>query len=226
MPSLFISRSLAADSPIRQWTEDKAVDLFAQSLLTFKAVAFDWPPTEAYDWIFFYSPRAVRYFLEARPLLPNGLRLGAVGKGTAAALEALGHRVDFCGAGSPEQVASDFLAVGRGQRILFPCAINSRRSIASLLAGQITALHLVVYENDLAIPSGLPTTDIVILTSPMNAEAYFTACSPSSEATYLAIGRPTAEAMAAYGVSASYPPIAEEAALCGLLDDWARRQAI
>lgn len=224
MPSLFISRTLAADSPIRQWAAGKAVDLFAQSLLTFEAVAFDLPSAGACDWIFFYSPRAVRYFFDARPLLAAGVQLGAVGKGTAAALEVLGYRVDFCGAGSPEEVARDFLAVGKEQKVLFPCAANSRRSIATLLAEQITAFHLVVYENKASVSPSLPTTDMVILTSPMNAEAYFSACPPRSDASYLAIGSVTAAAMAAYGVVAQYPMQAEEAALCTLLDDWIRRQ--
>lgn len=218
MPSLFVSRSLAPDSPLRKWAGERGYNLRATSLIQFSLLKFD-PPSEQVDWIFFYSPKAVDFWSRGlkKPLAFQP-KFAALGPGTAKALLQLNHRIDFCGQGDPTRVADDFLTVALGQVVLFPRAVQSRRSVEKCIGDYINAIDLIVYTNEAAPRTDLVATDVVILTSPLNVAAYFSSTLINHDAIFLAIGSTTAAALAEYTIQADFPDQPGEAGLVELLN--------
>lgn len=216
MASLFISRSLAADSPLRAWCSQQGVKLVDQSLLHFQAMAFG-PLPRTIDWVFFYSPRAVEFFWAGQPKLPESIRFAALGPGTAERLLDFTPRVDFMGSGDPKQTAADFGQLALGQRVLFPRAQRSRRSVERYLGEKIEAFDLVVYQNE-----GLPyafAEDFawLLFTSPLNFEAFLAANKIAEDCQLLAIGPATATAIIEQGYLVEQAEAPTEAALVKLL---------
>ncbi len=210
--TVFISRELSADSAFRQILQAAGWQLTGFSLIEFEAVPFAELP-EA-DWLFFYSPRAVRFFrkgieLPARP----AYRIAAVGPGTARALAQAGIPVDFAGTGVPEETAAAFARTAEGQRVVFPQARNSRQSVQRLLAGRIQAIPLVVYENFPRQEFPQPNARVLVFTSPMNVRAYCSRYPFRPGQGLVAIGQPTAEAIRAQGRE---PAVADEPSEEGL----------
>jgi uroporphyrinogen-III synthase len=210
--SAFITRSLSANSPFRQRLEAAAWQVSGQSLIAFKPVAFDAPP--AVDWVFFYSKRAVQHFFDQKVGVEvSKYAIAAIGPGTAAAVEQFGHSPSFVGNGVPEEVAEAFFSLAKGQRVLFPQARHSRQSIEQLLAGQIDAHSLVVYDNEPVAEVQPSQAQVLVFTSPLNVEAY---CSQHNllEGQYaVAIGQPTAEALGRFAIQAHIAPSPSEEGL-------------
>lgn len=193
--NLFISRSLAADSPIWPFAKDHGVDVFHQSLIDFTPVRFSSIP--AADWIFFYSRKAVHYFYRQAldQNLPIQSMIGTMGLGTLNALKEYGKSADFAGNGLPGQVASAFKVLAAGKRVLFPRAMHSRQSIQNLLQEDIEVLDLVVYSNVAKRNFELPAIDYLLFTSPLNVEAYCTKYDWRPGQKVVAIGDTTAESL-------------------------------
>ena len=208
---LFISRKLKADSPLRRWAATHDVAVTDRSLLRFEAVDFD-TPVDA-DWWFFYSSRAVD-FVEH---IPADVRTAAMGGGTARALRNRQHPVDFCGAGSPEAVANDFLAVSEGQRVFFPRARESRKSVQRFLEDRLEVLDAVCYANYPAPPEAAIEASIYIFTSPMNVAAYLDHFALPADCRVFAIGPSTGAELQRRGVECTWPSVASEQGLIGLL---------
>lgn len=195
---VFISREQPPHSPFRRTVEAAGHRVHGESLIRLTPVAFGEPP--ATDWIFFYSPRAVAFFAAAaRPEAEQ--RLAAIGPGTAAACSRAGWRVDFIGQGSPAEVARAFLPVAAGQRVLFPQARQSRRSVEKAIAEQIDAVPLIVYDNEIRPTIALPKHHIAVFTSPLNVRAYMRYYPPRGDVMFVAIGPSTAAAMRAAGIT-------------------------
>jgi uroporphyrinogen-III synthase len=204
---------------LAKWVAQRGWTLSGQSLLRFAAVDFVLPEGQ-FDWIFFYSPRAVAFFFEQQAEMTLATKLATIGPGTAVALEQAGCSADFIGNGEPHKVAQDFLEVAGGKSVLFPRARRSRRSIEQLLATEIKATDVIVYDN-YAVPPPQPiTADVVMLTSPLNVRAWFTTHSAEAvgDQYFLALGKSTAAAYKAYGIEADFPPEPTEAATITLLE--------
>ena len=208
---IFISRPLAPDSPLRDWATTHGYPLHDQSLIRFAALPFTVPATA--DWWFYYSSRAVRF----GGLPSKGTKLGALGSSTAAALQERTGRVDFCGSGQPEQVATDFLAVARGQSVFFPRARQSHRTVQTALADRITVLDAVCYDNRPSPPAAAIDAAVYIFTSPLNVAAYLDHYALRSGAGVVAIGPSTAATLKRRGVPCTYPDRPTEAALLSLV---------
>lgn len=200
---LFVSRPLDADSPIARYATEHAHTLTAFSLVAFEAVPFalprPWP-----HWIFFYSKQGVRFFFEQlaafRQTLPEGIRLAAIGPGTARAIRAAGHTPDFVGMGHPEATARAFRQMAQGCRVLFPRAETSRRSVQQLVADAVEVVDLVVYRNTIRTDLTLPDAEVLVFTSPLNAEAWYGQRPPRPDQHVVAIGHTTARALYALGI--------------------------
>lgn len=198
---LFISRSLGADSPFREALEGQPITIVDQSLVAFESVAFVAIPKV--DWLFFYSKNGVKYCLEQlteqqRQQLPL---LATIGVGTAQFLEEeYGLRADFVGNGKPPAVAAAFLAVAQSKNVCFVEARQSRRSVELLLEGQIKGTNLVVYNNLPKTGFELTAMDILVFTSPLNAQAYFHKYPYEQHQQVVCIGNTTAQAVTQYGV--------------------------
>ena len=210
---VFVSRHLKRDSPLLRWGRENGTEVLGQSLLRFKAVPFAAPG--ACDWWFFYSSRAVEF----AGAVPDAIHLAAIGSGTARALLARSLPVDFCGAGDPDSVAEDFLAVAAGQRVFFPRARQSRLSVQSLLADRLTVLDAVCYDNVAAPPPAAIPAETYIFTSPLNVAAYLDHHSLADGARVLAIGPSTGAALLERGVTCAWPEIPSEAALVEILNN-------
>ncbi|MBC6993516.1 uroporphyrinogen-III synthase [Neolewinella lacunae] len=194
--TVFISRAVAATSPLLAWAEQRGATLLARSLLRFAALPFAAP--EAADWWFFYSSRAVQFSAAALPT-PRP-RLAALGPGTAAALVARGLTPDFVGEGNPEAVASAFQDHCRGQRVFFPRARQSRQTVQRAIQDTATVLDAVCYDNVAVAQTEPILADVYIFTSPLNVAAYLDHQPLAPGARVLAIGPSTGAALAERGV--------------------------
>lgn len=130
----------------------------------------------AYDWLVFTSPNAVRYFGErlgpAGRGLPAGLRIAAVGPGTAAALAGRGLAVAAIPAGFRGEALGTLPGLA-GRRILLPCGDLARPETgAALRAAGATVDEVTVYRTDAVAPDGAawqalaPPLHAVTFTSP------------------------------------------------------------
>ncbi len=189
------------------------------SLVNLTPLDFDLP-AEPPDWVFFASAFGVKCFFEGtgssspEGIFGNLVRFAALGPATAAALYQYIPEIHFVGTGDPGLTAAEFLSLAKGQTILFPAAVNSRRSVADLLEEYCTVSHLPVYENTPLSGAPFLPEDVLVFTSPMNAQAYLSRHRPEQKQTLIAIGATTAQTFRAFGVSDfMISPEASEAAL-------------
>ncbi|WP_373548624.1 uroporphyrinogen-III synthase [Haliscomenobacter sp.] len=213
---IFISRELAADSPFFHILPTDQVEIIGESLVAFERVAFAALPD--IDWCFFSSRNAVKFFfqgLKAAGLqVPTGLKWGVLGEGTAKSLKEQGYVADFAGNGEPQSVGAAFGIVAEGQRVLFPRAAQSRESIQKILVGLVTIVDLVVYTNAPRTDFELPHADLLVFTSPLNAQAYFAKYPLSKGQKLVAIGQSTEQALRDLGcIEITTAPIPSEEVL-------------
>ncbi len=201
MNRVFITRSLPDDSLFRQLLTAAGWEVAGFSLIRFRPAPFAHVP--AADWLFFYSKKAVQFFfaglLESGRSLSPAARLAALGPGTAAAIKAQGREVAFTGDGDPDHAADAFLPLARRQRVLFPRAANSRRSVQKRLAGHVESIELIVYRNEARTDRPPPPAEVLVFTSPLNAQAFFAIKPPGPDQRIIAIGRTTAAALQELG---------------------------
>lgn len=178
----------------------------------------DWTPFDAGfgnarpgDWVVFTSPSAVRLAAERLrktgqlPVLA-GLKIAAVGPGTAAALLAEGRNADLVpGAGQRNQegLAEALAELEPGTRVLFPRALEGRDELARRLAGRRVFVHVVPVSQTRARELGpLPAFDAAVFASPSALRALVDRWGTTAlqARPCVAIGPVTAQAMGAAGV--------------------------
>lgn len=199
MQKIFISRQLASQSDFRRLLASKA-ELIGYSLLDFQATTFGWPQNTA--CYFFYSPRGLRYTLsqwkkpwEQLPLL------AALGPATAAVLKEFGLCADFVGSGQPAPTALAFKNWLGKKSVCFFRAEQSKRSIQQLLKGEILAKERIVYSNQAKTQFADSQANILVFTSPLNAETYLKAYPKRENQKILVIGQTTAKKLIEMGYS-------------------------
>ena len=193
MPRVFISRKLERDSAFRQLLLPYGVEIVDVSLVAFQGLPFGQLPVV--DYWFFYSKNGVKFFFEQYPHRKNLPKIAAIGKGTAAFLEANYQlKANWIGDGHPERTAKAFAEVAQGTKVLFLQARNSKQSVQKHLLDQVLAEDLVVYDNRIKTNFDIPNVEILVFTSPMNVKAYFTKY-PYQEQAIICIGQTTAKAI-------------------------------
>lgn len=203
MEGVFVSRFLAPDSEFKAMVSAANIPIEAYSLIEFEAVPFaSFPPT---DWVFFYSKRAVTFFLnqvfktnQFKIQLKN-IKFACMGQGTATTLSQYHLNTHFIGNGKPDAVAAAFLPYAKGQRVLFPRANRSRKSIQKKLHTHILVQDLVVYSNKPKKSIAMISRHLLVFTSPLNAEAYFHQHELQPGQRIIAIGDSTAAALRKLG---------------------------
>jgi uroporphyrinogen-III synthase len=90
---------------------------------------------------------------------------------------------------------------GVGLRILFPAARHSRQSVMSFLASDFQCVHFPIYDNRPVAEPPRSEADVLVFTSPMNAQAYFSKNKLGEKQRVVAIGETTAEALRELGIS-------------------------
>lgn len=209
---VFISRRLSADSEFVRLLTPLGWEIEDRSLVELTPLDFGTPPQA--DWIFFSSGYGVRCFF--KKTTPGPSRCAALGPSTARILGQYVSHIHFIGNGDPQAVAETFGAVAAGQKVLFPAAKNSAQTLIRLLGNRIEAIPLPLYDN-LPSPWAAPTdAQVLVFTSPMNAEAYFLKNTLRGNQAVVAIGATTARALAVLGIKevvlaseASEPGLAE-----------------
>ncbi len=201
---LFISRPVAPHSPLSLFARQRGYALTALSLLAFEGLPFALPDDPWPEWLFFYSKRGVRFFFarlsDLRQALPSSLRLAAIGPATAHAIRTAGHTVDFIGTGQPDATARAFRQIARGQRVCFVRAEQSRQSVQQLVADALEVIDLVVYRNSIRKEVTPPPAQLLIFTSPLNAEAWYQQRPPRPDQLVIAIGPTTARKLHELGI--------------------------
>jgi uroporphyrinogen-III synthase len=214
--SIFVSRDLSPQSCFFGLAEKWSLDLHYRSLLRFTPLPFTLPLS--LDWLFFYSAKGVSFFYDQQPVLPAGVKLGAIGAATGARVRETWGRIDFIGSGDPVATLEAFAPQGAGQNLVFVRASQSSSTLAEHMKPRARVQELVVYENKILEGLSLPHTQWAVLTSTMSARAYLDSVEKPAQ-HLIAIGRPTAQYLQQRGHSqlhqAENP---SEEALCKLCD--------
>lgn len=194
---VFISRELAIDSVFRALLEGK-VQVEAQSLVAFKACPIEQLPV--CNWLFFYSKKGLAFGWPTLKNLTPTTKVAVLGAASGEYLQAkLGYTPDFVGTGAPESTAAAFLDIAQGKKVCFVQAKNSRQSVALLLGNQVQAQTFVAYDNQPKQNIDLPACDILVFTSPLNAQAYYQQYPAQQQQAVIAIGQTTASALKTLG---------------------------
>ena len=195
-PSIFISRPITKHSPLndlaRYYIEGK-------SLIAFQPIDFQCAVKD-YTWIFFYSSIGAKYFLEGITISQlTKVKIACLGPKTAQTFTKLSQKkVDFIGDGKPETTSAFFKKrITKTDKILFARALHSRQSVQKVLDGY-NCHSVVVYTNTLSFAADILSSDIVVLTSPMNAERYFKSGLDLNKPTFIAIGETTGDCIYSY----------------------------
>lgn len=202
LSGLFISRHLAPHSALFRLEPDIRIN--HESLLDFQPIPFEKVPTA--DWFFFYSQQGVKHFL-SQTKIESRYRIATFGKKTAQRLLEMGIPVSFVGDGNAATTAPAFAQVATGEKVVFVRAQHSRMSLQQLLKKQIKQIDLIVYNNTPKMEYQLPYHDILVFTSPLNAQAYYTKyrCDPNQ--TVIAIGETTKAHLNTMGIDNVLVPV-------------------
>ena len=187
MKRVFISRSLKESSPIRETLGDNP--FLDQSLIQFAKLDFEVPEA---DWIFFYSRNGVRYFFQDNNYHLYPFLWACMNEGTADELSHYVTDISFIGSGASSEVAQSFKQVLQTNQVT--CFIRAQNSVDSVLKQMNAAGHfsIPVYNNEPISDVPKQAFDILIFTSPMNAEVWFQV-NPYHDERIIAIGNTTAD---------------------------------
>ena len=202
MHTVFITRNITVQSPFYQILI--GLNVKGYSFIDFEPIVFSNLPCS--DWVFFYSKNGIRFFLkqlEQLNLNPEDLELkwATIGQASADYLETCGINADFSGTGEPHSTSKAFLKIAKGQQVLFPRAVNSKKSIQNILGNQIQSIDLIIYNNAISTKITKREEDFLVFTSPMNAQAYFKKFQLDHFQKVIAIGQTTSKALIELGIN-------------------------
>lgn len=204
----FISRDQTPESEFTSLLHAQGWQVSGQSLVSLEPLPFEAVPD--CDWIFFASKNAVRFFFEqvdAQEIILPKAQWAALGETTAAALAEHVENIGFTGNGEPETAAKTFMETAWSMpdrtvpiRVLFPAARHSMQSIVVYLNNRFLALQMEVYDNQPIAKPPQRLEEVLVFTSPMNAQAYFSHNALLPYQNVIAIGGTTAEGLREIGI--------------------------
>ena len=195
---VFISRSLDQTSYFDRILTAAGYKIEGQNLLEIRPIPFSTDGKA--DWLFFTSKNGVKYYFDQIKYTPeNQPRIGVVNSGTAQAVKDLGYRVDFVGK-SPhtEDTAEEFARHAFG-KIVLPQALHARGVLEPFLRG-FNVISLPVYSNEPISIIPKVEADILVFTSPMNAQAYLSIYAIEDNQKVISIGPSTTKALKGIGI--------------------------
>lgn len=197
--SVFITSDLTENDYLVRALKAHHYTVNYESFIEFKQVDFDYPQDA--DWLFFSSKNGVKYFFNSGKINANAnIKIAAINQGTAQAIYEIGYKVDFIGKGSDlKNIAMDFDNVASG-KILFPQAKKSMQSIQKGLQKNMNIETVVVYENYPKESIHKRDEEILIFTSPMSVEAYFSKFHSKENQQIISIGRTTTKKLQDFSV--------------------------
>ncbi|TND10476.1 MAG: porphobilinogen deaminase [Bacteroidetes bacterium] len=195
--SVFITRNLRRHDFFADVLRGNGYKVEGRALIEINAVPLIKVP--AADWVFFSSKHAVRFFLQ-QAAVPEGARIAAVGKGTAQELREHGLRADFIGQDNDTRLTGKkFGALAGRSTVLFPQAKGSMRTIQQQLPA-VKVINLIVYESIQHSADDLPVSDILVFTSPSNAESWLEKNKIGADQKVVAMGHATESTLKERGV--------------------------
>ena len=202
MKKIFISRPLKSDSIFQKELEKANFEVYGESLLEFELVPLDKIPEV--DWIFFYSQKGVRFFFDQVRdnfiFLSPIVQMAGFGKKTAEVIKSYGIECDFVGTGKAISTTPKFIDVAKGQKVLFPRAENSQRSVQQLIDNELVIEDLIIYKNFPKRNFDFPKMDYLVFTSPLNAKVFFQKYKYEKGQKVFSIGETTAKTLNELGI--------------------------
>lgn len=156
-----------------------------------------------FDWVFFSSRHAVKFFFNQwKPTYEKKIKFAVVGQGTADELRQYGYRADFIGTSNDTQfIGKKFASIVKGtEKVLFPQAKGSLRSIQKQFVKRDQVIDVIVYETIKHPTDELPEADILLFTSPSNVDAFFEKHCINDTQKVIAMGGATGKALEHKGV--------------------------
>jgi hydroxymethylbilane synthase len=170
--SVYITRALKEGEYLSNTMKAHGYHLNGHSLIEIKPLKFT--NLIQADWIFFTSKNGVKHFFGQVENLGFSPKIGVAGKGTEKVLNEFGFQADFVGDGSDMNlVGKEFAKLVDGKSILFPQAADSLQTIQKHLSFSSRAINLLVYQTTRKKDVTIPDSDIVVVTSPSNADVFF-----------------------------------------------------
>lgn len=213
---VFISRKLTAQSYFRKALEKHGIEIDARSLIRTVPVITILDPyiLKNIDWIFFSSKNAVEYFFKLGPMLSKKVKFAVMGSGSEDMLRRMGHFADYTGTAiNPAEVAGQFAKLANGKTVLFPSPENSLHSIQHGLSADTKIIDLPVYETILQTGIEISDAEVLIFTSPSNAEAYLADNLIEPGQKVIAIGTSTGKKLDELNVKYTLPYSPDETGL-------------
>ena len=197
--NIFISRNLTPISPLLIKLNSMGYEVLNESLIKISQIRFTHTPVT--KWIFFSSKNSIRYFFAQNPELPVGVKFAVMSPVSADYLSEFGKTVHFVGEGvDVTQIAKKFADFIQDDTVLFPQAIDSLQTIQRQLSFTNICHNLFVYKTTRRIDFEIPPCELLVFTSPSNAQAYFEKYKPSQDQKFVAIGSTTYNQLKNYGV--------------------------
>lgn len=190
MLRVFYSRETKPNSILSAYCAEKNIELTAQSLISFRQVTLK-EELKPFDVLFFSSPRAFDYF-QRQVQWSENTPLACISKKTQSHIKNRGYEVDFVGsiATQPGIVAQEFASWLGQRQVLFPVSKVSNRSVSSVL-NKNQVQEIVVYETLLHAQYFSNKFDVLIFSSPSNAQAFMEQNTPTLEQMIAVYGATT-----------------------------------
>jgi hydroxymethylbilane synthase len=213
--TIFISRNLAPISPLLIKLNSMGYDVLNESLIKISPIRFTHTPVT--KWIFFSSKNSIYHFFKQEPDLTDGVKFAVMSKVSSDYLLEFGKVADFIGEGvDVTQIAKNFAEFIQDDTVLFPQAIDSLQTIQRQLSFTNICHNLFVYKTSLRGDFEIPSSELLVFTSPSNAKAYFEKYKPQPEQKVVAIGSTTYNQLKNYGLKNIGLPVSFDE--IGLLD--------
>ncbi len=187
---LFISKKVFYQ-PLLDFLSDRNIELVDTPMIRFVGESFECPKASDYDIVFFSSPRSVEFFLNHCKIEKDKI-VASIGRATSEVLEGRNVPIHFqaVNSGRPKEISKSFSKIVKDKRVLFPQSSRSNRSMQQSLSKD-QVLDLVIYNTDLDPKILSEKPEIIVLTSPSNAEAYLLSNSISDNQKVVAWGKTT-----------------------------------
>lgn len=204
--SVFVSREKRKTDQLHNNLTANGFTLNMRSLIEMKAVPFKIEAT--FDWVFFSSKHAVKFYFEQNPTIGSTTKFGAISKATAQELRKFGKSCDFIGNSTDtKMVGKQFAALVGSAKVLFPIAKGSLKSIQNQFTKQERVKDVFVYETIKKNEEPVEFAAICVFTSPSNVEAFFEKNTLKPEQKIIAMGDATASTLKKFGARVHKQPV-------------------
>lgn len=197
--TVLITRDLNEDSFFKNVLIGNGYTVTGISFIETKAVAYTTIPKT--DWIFFPSSNAIDFFFKQNPSIESKVKFAVVGKGSELTLKKHGKNAAFVGQiNDTKIIGKKFAKTVGSEKVLFPQAKGGLRTIQQQFEDAEKLTDLIVYETVKKTNLQLPNVEIIVFTSPSNAESFFEKTKINKNQKIIAIGKSTEKKLKELGV--------------------------